>query len=295
MIENKMKNYIKSVFFLFLLTVLSLFFYQCDKDLNKNKNAYKYHKSSKLDIPINVDNIMIVGQSCEINIVGVENTKNIIGTIEYFYNSDSKKNNPNIKSINIKKLFSTKIKGNLLIWEIYEIKNISEQKCNLNIKIPNIVNVDVSLQRGSCIINNTKNEIQAKINYGDIIIENNQKRVFANTLNGDITLNNVSKQIYAKTNLGNINAIIDDNKPSLCTLETYKGDLDIKFKKDLSALLIMKIFKSEIDVSNYEYLKNKLFNPIKSDKLIEKKIKINNAIGKIKLICYNGIITLKSL
>jgi DUF4097 and DUF4098 domain-containing protein YvlB len=159
---------------------------------------------------------------------------------------------------------------------------------NLNIRLKTITKGDIRVSniKGKCILNNVNDIITAENISGDFNIK---------TVNGKIDINQVTGSGNAHTINGAVTVIFAKNPHNACSFNTINGDLNIYFKKGLSADFQLKTIHGKI-YSDFP----STYLPSKSEKKQNKglkfiysrnshqSIRIGNRGPTIKLDTING-------
>ena len=112
-------------------------------------------------------------------------------------------------------------------------KNIGEVRVDYEIKIPQIIDVEVFNTNGDIKVEDTDGYVDIATTNGDIVVDNTSGDIEATNMNGDMTLSDIDGEIDASSTNGNLDISITSAKVN-CKTQTTNGNITLYIRHDAS-------------------------------------------------------------
>ena len=189
-----------------------------------NDERYTLNINQSLDLPENIDEVIIDAPNGNFNITGKETEKaEIMGTIQIGANSKEEAEKY------LDEVLTVKIVGNQAIIRIEDSKRLNligtnPLKADLNISLPKDLLIKPNLINGDITLSNMNGSGNIEGVNGRIKLENCSGNYEVKTVNGELIFKNIFGDIKGKTVNGEIKA---EEVTGALVLETTNGEIDV--------------------------------------------------------------------
>ena len=159
---------------------------------------------------------------------------------------------------------------------------------NLDISIPNQVDLDITTKNGEVIISDVMGDVRGKSYNGEIIAEITSGDVQLETYNGDVSCKSISGRAQITSYNGDLEAIYSGDGASPCdiSMKTYNGSIDFISPPGFSAIINASTQNGSIKSD----LPIKVTGKSKKNKL---RGTLGRGRGRLYLASYNGSIKIE--